>query len=40
MEAAPVTLSLVIGAAVIWVVLGILIGLVAAVFHGSRSTRC
>ena len=35
MEAAPVTLSLVIGAAVIWVVLSILIGLLAAVFHGT-----
>lgn len=34
-EAAPVTLSLVIGAAVIWVVFSILIGLVAAVFHGT-----
>ena len=34
-EAAPVTLSLVIGAAVIWVVFSILIGLLAAVFHGT-----
>jgi peptide/nickel transport system permease protein len=34
-EAAPVTLSLVIGAAVVWVVFSILIGLVAAVFHGT-----
>jgi peptide/nickel transport system permease protein len=34
-EAAPVTLSLVIGAAVVWVVLSILIGVVAAVFHGT-----
>ena len=34
-EAAPVTLSLVIGAAVVWVVFIILIGLVAAVFHGT-----
>jgi peptide/nickel transport system permease protein len=34
-EAAPVTLSLVIGAAVIWVVFSIMIGLLAAVFHGT-----
>src|SRR3954449_7057073 len=34
-EAAPVTLSLVIGAAVIWVVVSILVGLVAAVFRGT-----
>jgi peptide/nickel transport system permease protein len=34
-EAAPVTLSLVIGAAAIWVVFSILIGLLAAVFHGT-----
>jgi peptide/nickel transport system permease protein len=34
-EAAPVTLSLVIGAAVVWVVFSILIGLLAAVFHGT-----
>ena len=34
-EAAPVTLSLVLGAAVIWVVAGILAGLVAAVFRGT-----
>ena len=34
-EAAPVTLSLVIGAAVVWVVFSILIGIVAAVFHGT-----
>jgi peptide/nickel transport system permease protein len=34
-EAAPVTLSLVIGAAVVWVVFSILIGVVAAVFHGT-----
>lgn len=34
-EAAPVTLSLVIGAALIWVVMSILIGLVAAVFRGT-----
>ena len=34
-EAAPVTISLVIGAAVVWVVFSILIGIVAAVFHGT-----
>lgn len=34
-EAAPVTLSLVIGAALIWVVLSIGIGLLAAVFRGT-----
>src|SRR5262245_49930230 len=34
-EAAPVTLSLVIGAAVIWVVTSIVIGVLAAVFRGS-----
>jgi peptide/nickel transport system permease protein len=34
-EAAPVTLSLVIGAAVIWVLTSILIGVLAAVFRGS-----
>jgi peptide/nickel transport system permease protein len=34
-EAAPVMLSLVIGAAVVWVVFSILIGLVAAFFHGT-----
>src|SRR5213593_981484 len=34
-EAAPVTLSLVIGAAVIWVVFSIGMGLLAAVFRGS-----
>jgi peptide/nickel transport system permease protein len=34
-EAAPVTLSLVLGAAVIWVVVSILMGLVAAVFRGT-----
>jgi peptide/nickel transport system permease protein len=34
-EAAPVTLSLVIGAAVIWVVVSVLVGLVAAVFRGT-----
>jgi len=34
-EAAPVTLSLVIGAAVVWVIFSILIGVVAAVFHGT-----
>jgi peptide/nickel transport system permease protein len=34
-EAAPVTLSLVIGAAVVWVVFSILIGLLAAIFHGT-----
>jgi peptide/nickel transport system permease protein len=35
MEAAPVTLSLVLGAAVIWVVFSIAMGLVAAVFRGT-----
>jgi peptide/nickel transport system permease protein len=35
MEAAPVTLSLVLGAAVIWVVVSIAMGLVAAVFRGT-----
>src|SRR5438093_9383970 len=34
-EAAPVTLSLVLGAAVIWVLVSIGIGLVAAVFRGT-----
>ncbi|MDX6485414.1 MAG: peptide/nickel transport system permease protein, partial [Gaiellaceae bacterium] len=34
-EAAPVTLSLVLGAAVIWVVFSIGMGLIAAVFRGS-----
>ena len=34
-EAAPVTLSLVLGAAVIWVVFAIAMGLVAAVFRGT-----
>jgi peptide/nickel transport system permease protein len=34
-QAAPVTLSLVLGAAVIWVVVSILIGLIAAVFRGT-----
>jgi peptide/nickel transport system permease protein len=34
-EAAPVTLSLVIGAALIWVLTSILIGVLAAVFRGS-----
>ncbi|MDX6439491.1 MAG: peptide/nickel transport system permease protein [Gaiellaceae bacterium] len=34
-EAAPVTLSLVLGAALIWVVLSILMGLTAAVFRGT-----
>ena len=34
-EAAPVTLSLVIGAALIWVLTSILIGVMAAVFRGS-----
>jgi peptide/nickel transport system permease protein len=34
-EAAPVTLSLVLGAAVIWVVVSVLMGLVAAVFRGT-----
>jgi peptide/nickel transport system permease protein len=35
LEAAPVTLSLVLGAAVIWVVVSIAMGLVAAVFRGT-----
>ena len=34
-QAAPVTLSLVLGAAVIWVVVSVLMGLVAAVFRGT-----
>jgi peptide/nickel transport system permease protein len=34
-EAAPVTLSLVLGAALIWVVLSIVMGLLAAVFRGT-----
>ena len=34
-EAAPVTLSLVLGAALIWVVVSILFGLLAAVFRGT-----
>src|SRR5262245_37246858 len=34
-EAAPVTLSLVIGAALIWVLTSIVIGVLAAVFRGS-----
>ena len=34
-EAAPVTLSLVLGAALIWVVASILMGVLAAVFRGS-----
>ncbi len=34
-QAAPVTLSLVLGAAVIWVLVSILMGLVAAVFRGT-----
>ena len=34
-QAAPVTLSLVLGAAVIWVVVSILMGLLAAVFRGT-----
>ena len=34
-EAAPVTLSLVLGAALIWVVMSILMGVLAAVFRGS-----
>ena len=34
-EAAPVTLSLVLGAALIWVVVSILMGLLAAVFRGT-----
>jgi peptide/nickel transport system permease protein len=35
LEAAPVTLSLVLGAAVIWIVVSIAMGLVAAVFRGT-----
>ena len=35
LEAAPVTLSLVFGAAVVWVVVSVLMGLLAAVFRGS-----
>ena len=35
LEAAPVTLSLVFGAAVVWIVVSILMGLLAAVFRGS-----
>jgi peptide/nickel transport system permease protein len=35
MEAAPVTLSLVIGAALIWVVVSIVMGVLAAVFRGT-----
>ena len=35
LEAAPVTLSLVFGAAIVWVVVSILMGLLAAVFRGS-----
>ena len=38
-EAAPVTLSLVFGAAVIWVVVSIGMGLVAAVFRGTVDRR-
>jgi peptide/nickel transport system permease protein len=34
-QAAPVTLSLVLGAAVIWVLVSVLMGLVAAVFRGT-----
>src|ERR1043166_1621454 len=34
-QAAPVTLSLVLGAAVIWVVVSIAMGLLAAVFRGT-----
>jgi peptide/nickel transport system permease protein len=34
-EAAPVTISLVLGAALIWVLMSILMGLVAAVFRGT-----
>jgi peptide/nickel transport system permease protein len=34
-EAAPVTLSLVLGAALIWVVVSVLFGLLAAVFRGT-----
>ena len=34
-QAAPVTLSLVLGAAVIWVIVSILMGLLAAVFRGT-----
>jgi peptide/nickel transport system permease protein len=35
LEAAPVTLSLVFGAAVLWIVVSIVMGLLAAVFRGS-----
>jgi len=35
LEAAPVTLSLVFGAAIVWVVVSVLMGLLAAVFRGS-----
>jgi peptide/nickel transport system permease protein len=38
-EAAPVTLSLVLGAAVIWVVFGILVGVAAAATRGSLLDR-
>ena len=35
MQAAPITLSLVLGAAVLWVIGGVLIGLIAAATRGS-----
>lgn len=38
-EAAPVTLSLVVGAAVIWLVLSTIVGLLAAAFQGSLLDR-
>lgn len=38
-EAAPVTLSLVFGAAIIWVIFGILVGVVAAATRGSFLDR-
>lgn len=38
-EAAPVTLSLVLGAAIIWVVFGIIVGLTAAATRGSLLDR-
>ena len=37
LQAAPVTLSLVIGAAVIWMVLGVLLGTVSAATRGKRA---
>src|SRR5260221_6066033 len=38
-EVAPVTLSLVLGAAVLWIIGGLVIGLVAAAFRGSVLDR-